>query len=121
MRITPTKRGKIVASVAIGALLGSAAVTVYTLAPEPWDDSTRIIEQMPVDDPYQEAWTVEELYLTCDNDYEVGSDVWESCVDVILTATCMFEPFAEDSEWFTAVDARCSGGRVTEETPVITD
>lgn len=127
MRITPTKRGKLVASCVVGTLLTTATITAFTLEPKPWDSTTTptqntapIMEHTPTDDPYQEAWTVEELLMTCDNDYKEGSDVWEACVDTILTATCMFEPFSEDSEWFTAADARCSGGRVTSSTPVIT-
>lgn len=127
MRITPTKRGKIIASTLVGTLLTGATITAFTLEPKPWDNPTQPTEisapalaQTPPQDPYEDAWTVDELLMTCDNDYEQGSDVWESCVDVVMTATCMFEPFPEDSEWHTAADARCLGGRVTSETPVIT-
>lgn len=128
MRITPTRRGKTVATIAAGTLFTAAAVTLFTLEPSPRDThpvthETPVVEPAtaPPVDVYEQSWTPEELLMTCDNDYEVGSDVWESCVDVVFTATCLFEPFPVGSEWFTSADARCSGGRVTSSTPVITD
>lgn len=127
MKIRATKRGKVVASCAVGTLLTAATITLFTLEPKPWDNPP-VTQEMatvqptepPMPDPYEQAWTPEELLMTCDNDYEEGSDVWESCVDFVITATCLYEPFPEDSKWHTSADARCLGGRVTSSTPVIT-
>lgn len=121
MQIKPTKRGKTLATITIGTLLTGAAITAFTLEPHPWDDTTTPTETTTTIDVSTQAWTPDELLMTCDNDYEQGSEAWEGCVDYVLTATCMFEPFTEDSEFYSSADARCLGGRVTSETPVISN
>lgn len=116
--------------------LAGLTTLAFHLAPEPWnenprDASTAIVELVPEQSPtptepssdmgvqhptnmysgspvsYDEATA---LLDTCDYDYVQGSDVWESCVSVILTATCMFEPLPEDHPDYATTDERCLWG-----------